>query len=300
MPDIHPDFAVIVADPRNTVRPPPAHVPLSKLRAAADAAMIDPAPPEVAEARDAWAGGVPVRLYRPSTAARLPAIVLAHGGGFVWGSIATHEGICRRLALASGAAVISVGYRLAPEARFPAAMQDLCAVVTALPEHADSWGIAPHRPLLCGDSAGGHIALTAALALRDTPYAPGGLALIYPALDPACASESHRRLADGPLLTSAAMGWFWKACLGDTFPENARPIEQDLTGLPPALVITAGQDPLRDEGLLLIDKLAGHGVAVTGQDHATAVHGFLSVAPDGKISRLCLSRIAEFLHGLEE
>lgn len=292
MPAIHPDFAALAADPRNTVRPPPPHVTLERVRAVADAAMTDPAPPAVAMVRDDNVEGVPVRLYRPVAGGRLPAILFAHGGGFVWGSIATHDGICRRLALASGMAVVSVGYRLAPEARFPAAMHDLCAVAGALPERAAAWGIAPSRPLFCGDSAGGHVVLTAALALRGTAHAPGALALVYPALDPACTSASHRRLAEGPLLTSAAMRWFWDACLGGAAPPEARPLEADLTGLPPTLIVTAGHDPLHDEGAALASRLAAHGVRVDLHDAPRAVHGFLSLAPDGEIARACLTRIA--------
>lgn len=298
MTGIHPDFATLAADPRNTVRPPPAHVPLAKVRAAADAAMIDPSPPPVAGVTDATIRGegglVPVRLYRPVAQGVLPVIVLAHGGGFVCGSIATHDGICRRLALASGAAVVSVGYRLAPEERFPAAMRDVVAVVQALPGLANGWNIDPGDLALCGDSAGGHVVLTAALALRSAPVRPRALMLVYPAVDPGCSSASHQRLADGPMLSRAGMRWFWHACLGDTPPPEATPLAADLTGLPRTLIITAGHDPLQDEGRALARRLADHGVTVDQHHAEGAVHGFLSVAPDATDSRACLAQVAAF------
>jgi acetyl esterase len=302
MAGIHPDFAAFAADPRNTLRPPPAHILLAKVRAAADAAMTDPTPPPVAEIADATVSGdggpVPVRLYRPVATGALPVIVFAHGGGFVWGSIATHDGICRRLALASGAAVVSVGYRLAPEAPFPAAMRDVLAVVQALPALAERWQIDQARLALCGDSAGGHVVLTAALALRGDARRPQALALIYPAIDPACDSDSQRRLADGPVLTQAGMRWFWGACLGaqaDASPAGATPLTEDLSGLPPTLIVTAEQDPLQDEGTALASRLARYGVAVDCHHVAGAVHGFLSVAPDAAPSLACLSALGRFV-----
>lgn len=302
MTGIHPDFAAFAADPRNTVRPPPSHVPLAKVRAAADAAMTDPAPPPVAEIADATVSGdggpVPVRLCRPVTEGTLPVIVFAHGGGFVWGSIATHDGICRRLALATGAAVVSVGYRLAPEAPYPAAMRDVLAVMHALSGLAQDWRVDPARLAFCGDSAGGHVLLTAALAVRGDPRRPQALALFYPAVDPGCDSASQRLLADGPVLTRAGMRWFWQACLGaqaETPPDGAAPMTEDLSGLPPTLVLTAEHDILRDEGALLASRLATHGVSVDHHQTEGTVHGFLSVAPAAQPSLASLAIVAGFL-----
>lgn len=297
--DIDPDFASFAADPRNTVRPPPPHVPLGKVRAAANAAMIDTAPPPVAVVQDGRVvtarSDIPLRLYRPQPDGVLPVIVFAHGGGFVWGSIDTHDGICRRLALASGMAVVSVGYRLAPEAPFPAARDDVLAAVGRVGELAEAWQIDPARLGLCGDSAGGHVALTAALALRDAGAGLRHLALIYPAVDPACASASHLRLAEGPILSSAGMRWFWQACLGEAVadpPKAAVPLAADLAGLPPTVVVTAGLDPLCDEGDALARRLTGHGVAVNSRRFDGAPHGFLSLDPEAGASHACLAFVA--------
>lgn len=299
MPGLHPAFAALAADPRNTVRPPPAHVPLAKVRAAADAAMTDPAPPPVARVTDATVISdgqpVPVRLYRPVADGVLPVILFAHGGGFVWGSIATHDGICRRLALATGAAVLSVGYRLAPEAPFPAAMRDVLAVVGALPRFADAWQVDPGHLSLCGDSAGGHVVLTAAMALRGTADAPQRMALLYPAVDPTCAMDSHRRFADGPILSHAAMRWFWSCCLGNPPPLPAAPLHADLRGLPPTLIVTAETDVLHDEGVALGQALARQGMAPVVHTAAGTVHGFLSLAPDAEPARDNLRTMAGFL-----
>ena len=304
MPGLHPAFAALAADPRNTVRPPPAHVPLAKVRAAADAAMIDPAPPPVARVTDATVISddqpVPVRLYRPVADGVRPVILFAHGGGFVWGSIATHDGICRRLALATGAAVLSVGYRLAPEAPFPAAMCDVLAVVAALPRFADAWQVDPGHLSFCGDSAGGHVVLTAAMALRGTAAAPQRLALLYPAVDPTCAMDSHRRFADGPILTHVAMRWFWNACLGsgraDTL-SDATPLRSDLTGLPRTLIVTAETDVLADEGSTLGTRLSSRGVQTRSWQVPGTVHGFLSLAPDSAPSVETIRAVGDFLAG---
>ncbi|MFP1646495.1 alpha/beta hydrolase [Pontitalea aquivivens] len=306
MPGIHPDFIVFAADPRNTVRPPPAHVPLHKLRAAADAAMVDHAPPTIARIEEGMVASdgvsVPVRLYRTAADGTLPLIVFAHGGGFVWGSIDTHDGICRRLALASGAAVLSIGYRLAPEAPFPAAMRDVLTVIDALPGLSERWQIDPTRLAFCGDSAGGHVMLTAALALRGAPLCPLALALIYPAVDPSCESDSQHRLADGPVLTQAGMRWFWHTYLGEQSeapPTEATPLNANLSGLPPTLIVTAEHDPLRDEGTALAARLDRQGVSATLHLVDGAVHGFLSASLDAALSRVCISTIAGFVTNQE-
>lgn len=304
MSGLHPALAALAADPRNTVRPPPAHVPLAKVRAAADAAMIDPAPPPVARVADATVISdgqpVPLRLYRPVADGVLPVILFAHGGGFVWGSIATHDGICRRLALASGAAVLSVGYRLAPEAPFPAAMRDVVAVVDALPGFAHDWQVQPDRLTFCGDSAGGHVVLTAAMALRARPVCPRALALIYPAVDPTCSSGSHERFRDGPILSSGGMRWFWDACLGPNraeAPTEASPLRADLAGLPRTLIVTAENDVLADEGLALAACLSRHGVSARSWQVPGTVHGFLSLAPEAGPSTDTIRAVADFLAG---
>jgi acetyl esterase len=299
-PALDPAFARFAADPKATVRPPPPHVPIWKVRAAADAAMIDPAPPPFPDIRDAAVtrdgATIPLRLYRPEAAAPLPVVVFAHGGGFVWGSIATHDGICRRLALASGAAVVSVGYRLAPEAPFPAAPRDVLAALLALPGLAGDWGVDASRVALCGDSAGGHIVMHAARAFGGVPRPLRHVALIYPALDPDCASASHSRLSDGPVLTSAAMRWFWHAYLGaSATARDAQLMEADPLGLPPVTIVTAGADPLSDEGAAFARNLNARAIPVAHHVYPGAPHGFLSLDIDAATSRDCLSRVATAL-----
>lgn len=288
---IDPEFSTFAVDPRNTVRPLPAHLSLDRVRIAANAAMMDRHPPPIANVVDAVLADTPVRIYRPSTGV-LPVIVFVHGGGFVWGSLDTHDGICRRLALASGAAVISVGYRLAPEARFPAARDDVTGVVAALAGVAGALQIDSGRVALCGDSAGGHVALTSALVLRDQGKALRHLALVYPALDPGCTSESHIRCAEGPILSSAGMRWFWTAYLGEGPRQDACPLDMDLSGLPSVTVVTAGLDPLCDEGADLVRHLKRADGQVLHRHFDTAPHGFLSLDADAATSRDCLGFVA--------
>lgn len=172
------EFAALTADPRATVRPPPAHVPLALVRAAANAAMADPCPPGGVLVRDSLALGVPLRLFRAEDCAPGPVVIFAHGGGFVLGDLDSHDGLCRRLALASGLTIASVAYRLAPESRFPAGVDDLLTVA----RHLLASG---HRDLaFAGDSAGGYLALAASDRAVREGLAPFHLALIYPAIDP--------------------------------------------------------------------------------------------------------------------
>jgi acetyl esterase len=219
---LDPSLVALVSDPRNTVRPPPAHVPLDKVRWAADAAMAQGAWVDMAAVTDGTvthgAHAIPVRHYRPTSDAVLPAIVFCHGGGFVWGSIATHDGLCRRLAALTGAAVISVGYRLSPETVCPGAAEDALAVLTDLIARAADHGIASDRVALCGDSAGGAICIAVAAMAARAGLPLRHLALFYPAIDPACDSASQRAQADGPVLTQAAMRWFWSCYLGTGTP----------------------------------------------------------------------------------
>ncbi|UWQ21800.1 alpha/beta hydrolase [Jannaschia sp. W003] len=277
---VDPCFDDLLSDPRNTVRPPPAHVPLARVRAAADAAMAQGDAPAMASVRDdAMPCGthhVPVRHYRPTDAAALPAILFCHGGGFVWGSIETHDGLCRRLAAATGAAVASVGYRLAPETPFPGPVEDARAALRHL---AGADGIDGGALALCGDSAGAAIcASLAKLAPRDG-IALRHLALLYPALDPACDTPSQHALADGPLLTRDAMRWFWSAYLGDAEPGDDRlPLHPaGLEHLPPTIIATAEFDPLRDEGAALAERLRALGTDVVLRCVPGMVHGFLSL-----------------------
>lgn len=299
---IDPEFEPFVADPRCTVRPLPAHVPLEKARAIANAAMIDPDPPRVGtveeHAAEGEGGAVPFRLYRPPGSGRLPVTIFCHGGGFVWGDLETHDGICRRLCIAADTVVASVAYRLAPETRFPGPVLDIHAVSRHLHERAEALGLDMDRFTLAGDSAGGNLALAATALAIGAGLAPKHLGLVYPALDPACAHPSHEEFRDGPILTSAAMAWFWASYLGEVPASTAvihAPLLADLTGFPPVTVLTAEVDPLRDEGETLAERLREQAVPTTSRRITGTVHGFLSLAPDARASRACIEALSDGL-----
>jgi acetyl esterase len=213
-------------------------------------------------------GGVPVRLYLPTEHSALPAVAFCHGGGWVTGSLRSYDPFCRRLALASGLAVASIDYRLSPEATFPAALDDVETVVRELSAHGGEMGLEGARLAVAGDSAGGHLA---ALAARRHPETISFQALIYPALDSECATSSHRDLAEGYRLTSAEMKWYWSAYLdGAELPD-----EGELAGAPPAYVLSAEHDPLRDEAEAYAERLRAAGVPVAQRRWPGTLHGFI-------------------------
>ncbi len=227
------------------------------------------------------AGPVRVRLYRPSGARELPLIVYFHGGGFVICTIEMYDDMCRMLANHSGCAVASVDYRLAPEAPFPGPLEDCYLALKNLAGRGAELGIDPSRLAVAGDSAGGNLAAATALLARER----GGPALryqglIYPCVDPACDSPSQRAFAENHMLTRSGMLWYWKQYLrspGDANNPLAAPPLADLRGLPPASLITAEFDPLRDEGEDYADRLRAAGVEVIGRRYLGMIHGFASM-----------------------
>lgn len=266
---LHPDMqAVLDAEP-SPPAPPPGERDVADLRAEADAATseLSGIPLPVHRVRLLDLGGVPVRLYLPSAEPALPVVVFCHGGGWVTGSLRSYDPFCRRLALASGAAVASVGYRLSPEATFPAALDDVETALTELRARGAELGLDSARPAVAGDSAGGQLAALAALRDREKIAFQ---ALLYPALDPGCSSASHREFAEGYRLFSAEMAWFWKSYLG----EADLPAEGDLAGAPPAYVLSAEYDPLRDEAEAYAERLLAAGVPVELRRFAGTLHGF--------------------------
>jgi acetyl esterase len=288
-----------LADPRNHVRPPPAHVPMEKVRRAANAAMPGPARVEIAEVRTlAGPGGIALRLYRPTDAPGLPIILFLHGGGWVWGDLDTHDTICRALAQKSGAAVASIEYRLAPETRFPGQLEDGLAVLRWLRAEAGTLALDGARIALCGDSAGGNIACAMAMVAGKYAMDLRHLAMIYPVLDAACASRSQREFADGYLLSGAGMKWFWDCYLGESAhagnplasPLAASPAE--LSALPPVSIATAEFDILRDEGETFAAHLRQVGIAVSLRRHDGMVHGFLSLPSVEDVALAAIADIA--------
>ncbi|WP_306361235.1 alpha/beta hydrolase [Nocardia sp. CC227C] len=229
------------------------------------------------------APGVPIRLYRPPHAEPIPAVVaFYHGGGFVLCGLDSHDRFCRAMADAAGVIVVSVDYRRAPEARFPAAADDAYAALRWVAEHAESLGGDPARIAVAGDSAGGNLATVAALRARDT----GGpdiafQLLLYPMLDPACDSPSYTDNAEGYFTTATHLHWYWQQYLrtpADASHPYANPTRADLAGLPPAHIVTAEFDPLRDEGEAYGRRLREAGVAAEVERWDGTVHGFMSMA----------------------
>jgi acetyl esterase len=217
-----------------------------------------------------------VRLYRPG-AEPAPVLAYFHGGGWVLGSLETHHGVCATLAKLSGCVVCSVDYRMAPEHRFPAAVEDAWAATTWLAEHADAVGGRPGALAVGGDSAGGNLAAVCALRARDTGLPLALQLLVYPATDADLDRSTYREFADGYYLTRYSMGWFWDHYLpeGDRFHPDASPLRaDDVGGTAPALVITVEFDPLRDEGEAYARRLEEAGVPVTLTRYDGTIHGF--------------------------
>ena len=249
------------------------------------------------------AGAMIVRTYRPENAGdgALPLLVFFHGGGHVIGSLDSHDEVARAMCAGTECLVASVDYRMGPEHKFPAAVDDAFAATRWLAANAASIGANPHAVAVGGDSAGANIAVVVALMARDA----GGPALVaqnlvYPVADYACRSPSYETYAQGHgPLTEAGMRWFQKHYLrrpDDAGDWRASPLKApDLSGLPPALLITAECDVLHDEGVALAKAMAAAGTAVEHIDWPGMIHGFFSFAPyldEGKAAqRLACERL---------
>jgi acetyl esterase len=248
--------------------------------------FTQPAPPDVGSVRDV-AGPVPLRVYRPlgtSADAVLPALVFFHGGGWTIGDLDTHDVLCRELATGAGCAVVAVDYRLGPEHRFPAAVDDALAATRWVQAQAAALGIDPARLALGGDSAGGNLAAVVALALRDDggdAPAPRLQLLVYPATDMRCGAPSHQHNGDGYLLTRDTIAYFRGHYIAEPAQWadwRASPLlHTNLSGLPPALVLTAGFDPLRDEGRAYADALSAAGTPAQYVCFERQIHGFITM-----------------------
>ena len=224
------------------------------------------------------AGGIPVRIYRPRADAPLPVVVYFHGGGFVIGDIATHDTTCQRLAAGVPAVVVSVDYRLAPEHRFPAAVVDCDAATAWVAAHASELGGDPARLAVAGDSAGGNLSAVVARRARDAGGPPIAFQLlVYPVTDMRCTLPSHTENGTGYLLDTDAITWFMDNYFADAdrlTPDASPLLVEDLSGLPPAFVLTAEFDPLRDEGEAYAERLRAAGVSVTTSRYDGMIHGF--------------------------
>lgn len=239
------------------------------------------------------------RLHRPVRATTLPVLVWIHGGGWVWASIDTHDRLARELAAASGMAVILVDYALSPEARFPVALLECADAVRAIAEDAAGWGIDPARMMVGGDSAGGNLALATALALRDMGGPKlAGVHCFYPVTEAACATPSYAAFAEGYGLTKAGMQAYWDLYTrdaADRLNPLASPLRADLAGLPPCLIQVAELDVLRDDGVLMAEKLHAAGVDVVLEEYSGVLHGFARLTAAVEKSRLAVANAGRWL-----
>ena len=281
----HPQVAAILERAARSPLPPYHKVtPFVARRLYRDTrAALSPKPPEVSEARLIVADGpVALRAYRPAGARKeevLPALMFFHGGGWTIGDLDTHDVVCRQLANGARCAVFSVDYRLAPEHPFPAAVDDCVGATRYVFERAGELKVDPRRVAVGGDSAGGNLAAVVSIHARDHggPM-PAFQLLIYPATDHRGGFPSHERNGEGYLLTRASMDFFRGCYLPrkeDWSDWRASPLlAKDLSRLPPAFVLTAGFDPLLDEGRAFAERLEREGVPVEYREYEDMVHGF--------------------------
>jgi acetyl esterase len=239
-------------------------------------------------------GTIPIRIYTPAGSDLKPAVVFYHGGGFVLCGLDTHDSTCRELAAGADCVVVSVDYRLAPEAKFPAAPEDCYAATQWTAEHATELGVDALRIAVAGDSAGGNLAAVVTFMARER----GGPALchqllIYPVTDFAFETNSYRDNAEGYFLTTQMMRWFWDHYLeSESDGENAfaSPLRaKDLSRLPPATVLTAEFDPLRDEGCAYADRLKAAGVPTQYTNYPGVFHGFFGMTEQLPRARTAVS-----------
>jgi acetyl esterase len=263
------------------------------------ASRIPPPTIALAEIRDVDADGVATRLYRPSTDAPLGLFVYFHGGGWVLGSIETHDHVARALAAESGCAVLSVDYRLAPEHPFPAGLEDAFAVSAWAHANASSLGCDPDRLAIGGDSAGANLA---AVVTQGAHVPFRFQLLVYPVTDARGVSASYEELSDGFGLTRAGMTWFVEHYLsgGEGAVDDPRvsPLLADepaLAASPPTLVITAELDPLRDEGEAYAERLRAAGVPTESTRYDGMIHGFLAMGAALTDGRRALRQAGEAL-----
>ena len=235
-------------------------------------------------------GEIAVRIYWPAASSGpVPVVVFAHGGGFVFCDLDSHDELCRAMTNGIGAVVVSVDYRLAPESPWPAAAEDVYAAADWAVQQAGALGADPGRLLVAGDSAGGNLAAVTALMARDRDWpAIAGQMLVYPVIAADFDTASYRRFGVGYYNTAAAMAWYWDQYVpnvADRRHPYASPLQARLNDLPPAVVITAGCDPLCSEGETYAKALVAAGVPTIHRDYEGAIHGFITMASLGICTR---------------
>ena len=289
MSTLDPDVELLLEAARKAGKPPFEALTPAQAREAYAAGwdILQPAPSDVAAVWDetiAGAGGkLQLRIYRGAGTApgeRLPCLLYLHGGGWVIGNLESHDRLCRKVANVAGICVVAVDYRLAPEHRFPAALDDSACALRWVADNAQALAIAPDRIGVGGDSAGGNLAAVLALMARDGELPPVvHQALLYPVVDLTAASQSYQRVTSGVPLTAATMHYFiahYTPSAGDRLDWRASPLHaKSLAGTAPALVLTVAHDPLCDEGRAYAARLESEGVRVTSLHLAGHVHGML-------------------------
>ena len=279
-------FEQLGLPPTHTLSPEQARLAYRERRA-----LTQPEPPPVAQVQDlqvpGLAGPIALRLYRPlqpapTGAGLLPVLVYFHGGGWVIGDLDTHDTLCRELANGAGCAIAAVDYRLGPEHRFPAAVDDCLAATRWLQRNAATLRLDASRIAVGGDSAGGNLAAVVAITARDAGWpALVFQLLIYPATDMRRGAPSHTTNGEGYLLTRDTISYFHDHYIADPAHDldwRASPLlHPDLSQLPPALVLTAGYDPLRDEGLDYSQRLSEAGSRATCVSFERQIHGFITM-----------------------
>jgi acetyl esterase len=300
--------AQIVGEFVKSIRVPGYYPPLPELRQQLRTMvtlMDEPAPalPRIEDIRiPGPAGEIGARVYDATGAQAPPRPVLAyyHGGGWVQGDLETHHGLCARLALYSGALVVSVDYRLAPEHKFPAGVEDAFAAYGWLRAHAAELGGDPGRVGVAGDSAGGNLsAVVSQLVARAGEPVPACQVLIYPAVDFALDTPSHREMEEAHVIPRDRIVWYTEQYLrgdADRSDLRASPLRApDLAGQPPTLVVTAGFDPLRDEGLAYAERLRAAGVDVVYREYPGQIHAFVSLTKAIPQGLACTLEIGDYL-----
>jgi acetyl esterase len=291
---------------------PPTHgLSVESARGALDLFFAEEESESVGDTREFSIAGpdadLPVRVYEPEGERPFPVLVFFHGGGWVLGNLDCYDNVCTRLANRAECLVVSVDYRLAPEHPFPAAPRDCYAATEWATEHAGGLGGDPDRVAVAGDSAGGNLAAVVSLMARDR----GGpdiahQGLIYPAVNPASLEtpESYEENAAGYFLELASMEWFFDRYVENRIDERnpyAFPLQaRDLSDLPPATIVSAGFDPLRDEAFSYEQRLADAGVPVSHHHFEGMIHGFCSMTDELDAAEDGLDAIAEGLRGAFE